>query len=227
MIQNVNVVSQWHICRFQLSNRANNCAIRHVAVCVVFRALGQEGLVAKRRDSRYEPGLRSGAWRKMRVNRAQDFVIGGYTVGNPFDALVFGYYEGKRLMYAARTRNGFTPASRARLFEKFRGLEISNCPFVNLPELRSGRWGQGLTKEKMADCRWLKPALVGRFEFVEWTPDNHLRHTRFVGLQEHRKAQDVVRESGQRIRRGHSLRSFFTWRLPCMTLTMRSGWDAW
>src|SRR5262249_46138520 len=53
--------------------------------------------------SRYEPGLRSGAWQKMRVNKAQAFVIGGYTVGNPFDALVFGYYEGKRLMYVART----------------------------------------------------------------------------------------------------------------------------
>src|SRR5262249_17921296 len=85
----------------------------------------------------------------------------GYTVGNPFDALVFGYYEGKRLMYVDRTRNGFTPSSRQRLFEKFRGLETPDCPFVNLPEVRSGRWGQGLTKEKMKDCRWLKPVLVG------------------------------------------------------------------
>ena len=74
------------------------------------KAQGLEGLVAKRRDSRYEPGLRSGAWQKMRVNRGQEFVIGGYTVGTKtFDALVFGYYEGDRLIYAARTRNGFTP----------------------------------------------------------------------------------------------------------------------
>src|SRR5262249_46821742 len=132
---------------------------------------GLEGLVAKRRDSRYEPGLRSGAWRKMRLNRAQDFVIGGYTVGaSPFDAIVFGYYEGYRLMYAARTRNGFTPASRVALFKKFRELEITECPFVNLPEAKSGRWGQGLTKEKMMECRWLKPVLVGQFVFVEWTP---------------------------------------------------------
>jgi len=114
----------------------------------VLKKHGLEGIVAKRRNSPYEPGLRSGAWRKMRVNRSQDFVIGGYTVGNPFDALVFGYYEGKHLMYAARTGNGFSPASRVALFEKFRGFEIPNCPFVNLPELRSGRWGQGPTKEK-------------------------------------------------------------------------------
>lgn len=149
------------------------------------KKLGLEGLVAKRRDSRYEPGLRSGAWRKMRVNRSHEFVIGGYTIGgNPFDAIVFGYYDGDRLIYVARTRNGFTNASRAALFKKFKELEIPACPFVNLPEGRSGRWGQGLTKEKMRDCRWLKPMLVAEFEFVEWTPDNHLRHSRFVTLRE-------------------------------------------
>jgi bifunctional non-homologous end joining protein LigD len=155
---------------------------------------GLEGLVAKRRDSRYEPGVRSGAWRKMRLNRSQDFVIGGYTLGNPFDALVFGFYEGRQLIYAARTRNGFTTAMRAELFHKFRGLETLNCPFVNLPEERNGRWGQGLTKDKMADCRWLKPLLVGCFEFVEWTPDNHLRHTRFMELRVDRKPTSVKRE---------------------------------
>jgi bifunctional non-homologous end joining protein LigD len=159
------------------------------------KAHGLEGLVAKRRDSRYEPGLRSGAWRKTRINRGQEFVIGGYTVGaKTFDALIFGYYDGDQLIYAARTRNGFTPALREQLFKKFRPLEIAECPFVNLPETRSGRWGQGLTKAKMADCRWLKPVLVGQFEFLEWTGDNHLRHTRFIGLREDKAARDVRRE---------------------------------
>lgn len=156
---------------------------------------GFEGLVAKRRNSRYEPGLRSGAWMKMRINRGQELVIGGYTIGtNTFDALVIGYYDGDRLMYASRTRNGFTPALRRQLFKKFRAIEISECPFVNLPEARNGRWGQGLTKEKMADCRWLKPVLVGQFEFVEWTADNHLRHTKFVALREDKPAREVRRE---------------------------------
>jgi ATP-dependent DNA ligase len=129
----------------------------------------------------------------MRLNKGQEFVIGGYTVGNPFDALVFGYYERGRLIYAARTRNGFTPASRWQLFKKFRSLEIPSCPFVNLPETRSGRWGQGLTVEKMKECRWLKPMLVGQFEFTEWTADDHLRHSRFVGLREDKNPNDVVR----------------------------------
>jgi len=159
------------------------------------KAHGFEGLVAKRRSSVYEPGLRTGAWMKMRVNRGQEFVIGGYTRGTrTFDALIFGYYEGDRLIYVARTRNGFTPVARAQLFRKFRGLEIDTCPFVNLPEARSGRWGQGLTKAKMAECQWLKPVLVGQFEFLEWTADNHLRHSKFVGLREDKHATNVVRE---------------------------------
>jgi bifunctional non-homologous end joining protein LigD len=159
------------------------------------KAHGLEGLVAKRRDSRYEPGLRSGAWMKTRINKGQEFVIGGYTVGTQaFDALIFGYYEGDRLIYVARTRNGFTPALRAQLFRKFRGLEVPACPFANLPEEKSGRWGQGLTRAKMADCRWLKPVLVAQFEFLEWTGDNHLRHTRFVGLRDDKPVRAIARE---------------------------------
>ena len=159
------------------------------------KAHGLEGLVAKRRNSRYEPGLRSGAWMKMRVNRGQEFVIGGYTIGTKtFDALIFGYYEGDRLIYAARTRSGFTPAIREHIARKLRRLETTHCPFANLPEARSGRWGQGLTKEKMADCRWVKPELIGQFEFLEWTADNHLRHSRFMGLREDKPARDIRRE---------------------------------
>lgn len=143
------------------------------------KAQGLEGLVAKRIDSMYEPGLRSGAWQKMRVNQGQEFVIAGYTPSaKNFDALFIGYYEGSKLIYAARTRNGFAPASRAELFKKIKPLPIKQCPFANLPENYAGRWGAGLTLKKMADCRWLTPKLVGQFEFVEWTSDGHLRHSR-------------------------------------------------
>ncbi|MCU1328345.1 MAG: dependent ligase [Bryobacterales bacterium] len=158
------------------------------------KAQGLEGLIAKRRDSRYEPGLRSGAWRKMRVNQRQEFVIGGYTVGaNGFDALVFGYYQDGKLMYAARTRSGFTPKIRDELMKKFEGLQVNDCPFANLPEPKGGRWGAGLTAAKMVDCRWVEPVLVGEFEFVEWTPENHLRHSRFMGLRADKKAVAIVR----------------------------------
>jgi ATP-dependent DNA ligase len=158
------------------------------------KAQGLEGLVAKRNDSKYEPGLRSGAWQKLRVNQGQELVIAGYTPSpKNFDALVIGYYEGSKLIYAARTRDGFTPASRVELFKKIKPLEVKECPFANLPEHHAGRWGAGLTTAKMGDCRWLKPKLVGQFEYVEWTSDGHLRHSRFVALRDDKKAREVTK----------------------------------
>jgi ATP-dependent DNA ligase len=61
--------------------------------------------------------------------------------------------------------------------------------------IKKGRWGQGLTAEKMKDCRWVKPVLVGQFEFLEWTGDNHLRHSRFIALREDKDPTEVVREN--------------------------------
>jgi len=156
---------------------------------------GLEGLVAKRIDSPYEPGKRSGAWQKMRVNQGQEFVIGGYTPSpKNFDALLIGYYEKGKLMYTARPRNGFTPALRVELFKKIKPLETKVCPFSNLPEKKAGRWGAGLTASKMADCRWLKPKLVGQFEFVEWLGP-HLRHTKFIALRDDKDPKKVRRET--------------------------------
>jgi ATP-dependent DNA ligase len=80
--------------------------------------------------------------RRWRVNQGQELVIAGYTPSpKNFDALVVGYYDGPSLMYAARTRNGFTPASRAELFKKLTPLEIKKCPFANLPEKKTRRCG--------------------------------------------------------------------------------------
>jgi len=170
-----------------------NAALADVinAVCVQ----GLEGVVAKDLNSSYEPGRRSGAWRKMRINKGQKFVIGGYTPGpKTFDAVIFGYYEGGKFLYAGRTRNGLTPMLREQLQKQFLTLEISECPFANLPEEKSGNWGLGLTAEKMKECRWLKPRLVGQFQYVEWTPDNHLRHSRFVALR-NPEPRDITRHA--------------------------------
>jgi ATP-dependent DNA ligase len=103
------------------------------------KAQGLEGLVAKLRNSRYEPGLRTGAWQKMRVNQGQEFVIAGYTPGDKnFDALVVGHYEKGKLLYAARTRSGFTPASRVELFKHFRGLHSEPSDDVSGHAAHSG-----------------------------------------------------------------------------------------
>src|SRR6202034_2114277 len=118
----------------------------------------------------YEPGKRSGLWQKYRLNLQQEFVIGGYTRGaNTFDALIIGFYRGKDLFFASRVRAGFVPATRREVFAKIKDLKTPKCPFVNLPEVSEGRWGQGLTAEKMKSCVWLKPKVVVRVDFAEWT----------------------------------------------------------
>jgi DNA ligase D-like protein (predicted ligase) len=154
-----------------------------------------EGIVGKRKDSRYEPGKRSGAWIKYRLNLGQEFVIGGFTSGpHGLDAIIVGHYRGKDLIYVARTRNGFVPASRRRVFEKLKALVVPNCPFVNLPETRKARWGEALTAEMMKKCVWVRPEVVAQLEFLEWTDVDHLRHSKFVGLRDDKDPRSVVKE---------------------------------
>jgi DNA ligase D-like protein (predicted ligase) len=154
-----------------------------------------EGVIGKRRDSLYEPGKRSGAWIKHRVNLGQEFVIGGFTPGpHGLDAIIVGFYRDDELIYVARTRNGFVPASRRRVFEKLKPLTISTCAFVNLPETRKARWGEALTAEKMKKCVWVRPQVVAQIEFLEWTDADHLRHSKFVGLRDDKDPKKVVKE---------------------------------
>jgi bifunctional non-homologous end joining protein LigD len=159
------------------------------------KANGLEGVIAKRVDSVYEPGKRSGLWQKHRINQGQEFLVGGYTPGsNGFDAIIIGYYEGKDLMFAARVRAGFVPRTRQEVFAKIKPLKITACPFANLPEKEPGRWGQGLTAEKMKGCIWVKPRIVVRIDFAEWTGGGKLRHTSFVALRDDKDPKKVVRE---------------------------------
>jgi len=156
------------------------------------KEMALEGIIAKRKDSSYESGKRSGAWLKYRINRGQEFVIGGYTPGHPFDALIVGYYEGSKLYYVGKVRNGFVPQVRREVHRKFKGLEIGACPFANLPEKKRTMWA--LTRAEMENCQWLEPELVAQIEFAEWTPDGHLRHSKFVGLREDKDPWAVTRE---------------------------------
>jgi ATP-dependent DNA ligase len=116
----------------------------HASAAEVVRAVrdqGLEGVIAKRRGSPYQPGRRSGAWVKMQINQGQELIIGGYVpTPNNFDSIVFGYYEGKKLMYAARVRSGFVPASRESVFKRFRGLELLEKLQACLQEHRRQRY---------------------------------------------------------------------------------------
>jgi len=159
------------------------------------RQQGLEGIIGKRKDSIYEIGKRSGSWIKYRVNRGQELVIGGYIPGaHGLDSIVVGYYSGNDLIYVARVRNGFVPASRRQVFERLRSLVTPDCPFVNLPETHKGRWGDGLTAEDMKKCVWVRPERVAQIEFLEWTESDHLRHSKFAGLRDDKDVRAVIKE---------------------------------
>ena len=156
-----------------------------------------EGIVAKRTDSIYESGERSGAWSKHRINRGQEFVIGGYIPApNGFESVVIGFWRGKDLIYSHRLRNGFVPDTRRELFARFAGLEIKSCPFSNLPQNTKSRWGgEGFTAEKMKKAVWLKPETVVQVEFLEWNGGDHLRHAKYIGIREDKDPRKVVKEA--------------------------------
>jgi bifunctional non-homologous end joining protein LigD len=92
----------------------------------------------------------------------------------------------------SKVRNGFVPLVRREVATKFKGLQIDTCPFSNLPEKKRTQWA--LTEEEMKNCVWLNPELVAQIEFTEWTPDGHLRHSKFVGLRNDRDVMQVGRE---------------------------------
>jgi ATP-dependent DNA ligase len=164
-------------------------------ILAAVRQQGLERVIGKRKDSTYEAGKRTVSWIKYRVNRGQEFVIGGYMPGpHGFDSLIVGYYRGEDLVYVARVRNGFVPASPRQVFEKIRPLVSPTMPFVNLPDTHKSRWGDELTAEKMKECVWLCPENVAQIEFLEWTAADRLRHSKFVGLREDKDARSVVKE---------------------------------
>jgi bifunctional non-homologous end joining protein LigD len=103
-------------------------------IAAAARGLGLEGVVAERRDSVYEPGERSGAWRKLKLELSQEFVVGGYRPGfNSVDALLVGYYEGHRLHFAGKVTAGFVAHTRREIFKELQPLRAEACPFADLP----------------------------------------------------------------------------------------------
>ena len=190
VLATVKLRTQW----IRVSEQFNISAVDMLAAV---RHQQLEGVVAKRQTSVYEAGKRSGSWVKLRINRGQEFVIGGYFPGpHGFDSLIVGYYRGEDLVYVARVRNGFVPASRRQVFERIRGLVSPTMPFVNLPDTHKSRWGDELTAEKMKECVWLRPEAVAQIEFLEWTGADRLRHSKFVGLREDKNPREVVKEPG-------------------------------
>jgi bifunctional non-homologous end joining protein LigD len=165
------------------------------AIIRTIQEAGLEGIIAKRRDSVYRAGTRVDSWLKFKVDKAQEFVIGGYKPdAGSFQSVFAGYYEGKKLLFAGKVRQGFNPASRKRLLDAMRPLLTNNCPFDNLPSSRKSHFGEGITIDEMKELCWLKPKLVAQVSFTEWTNYGLLRHATFHGLRDDKNAGEVVRE---------------------------------
>jgi bifunctional non-homologous end joining protein LigD len=143
-----------------------------------------EGIVAKRRNSRYT-GTRSRDWLKIKCQRRQEFVIGGYTdpqgSRSHFGALHLGVYEGDRLVYVSKVGTGFTGKTLQEVWDKLRPLRRSTSPFdVGTPT------GRG--------HHWVEPRLVAEIRFTEWTEDGGLRHPAFLGLRDDKRPEECRRE---------------------------------
>jgi bifunctional non-homologous end joining protein LigD len=166
-----------------------NAVIRTVA------AAGLEGVIAKQRDSLYRAGTRVTTWLKFKLNKAQEFVIGGYKPdAGSFQSILVGYYDAKKLIFAGKVRQGFNPVGRARLLKEMKPFLADECPFANLPTSRKSHFGEGITVDEMSELCWLKPKLVAQVSFTEWTNYGLLRHATFEGLREDKAPPEVVRE---------------------------------
>jgi bifunctional non-homologous end joining protein LigD len=163
------------------------------------RRLGLEGLIGKRKDSLYEVGLRTGSWIKLKISHEQEFVIGGFT--NPqgsrkfFGALLVGFYENGKFLFAGKVGTGFNENSLRALYRELAKIGAPNCPFANLPEKKGDRWSPGLTASEMRKCHWVEPKLIAQIRYTEWTRDTKLRHPVYLGLRDDKSAKEVVRET--------------------------------
>src|SRR5476651_1410349 len=148
---------------------------------------GLEGVMAKKLDSRYEPGRRSGEWLKVKNRNRQELVIGGWLEGEGQrrgypGALLVGYYDNGKFAYAGKVGTGFTDAMLEKLQSLIEPLEQASSPFD--------------VGKHPKTAHFIKPKLVAEFEFVEWTRSGQLRAPSFKGLRSDKPARKVVREGG-------------------------------
>lgn len=147
-------------------------------------AQGWEGLIAKRAGSTYRGG-HSGDWLKFKCVADQEFVVGGFTEPqgsrSGFGALLVGYYQGSRLRYAGKVGTGYDQRTLSRLRAGLDEMDQRSSPFTDQVRERN--------------AHWVRPDLVVQVGFSEWTGDGKLRHPRYTGVREDKKAADVVRET--------------------------------
>jgi bifunctional non-homologous end joining protein LigD len=143
---------------------------------------GFEGIVAKRRDSLYQPGRRSSAWLKIKAVNTSEFVIGGYTQGKgartELGSLLLGQWQDGELQYVGHAGSGLGGDGFDDLRERLAKLATKRCPFASKPPLHR-------------PTTWVEPELVAEIEFAGWTPDRYLRAPVFLRLRDDLAAHTV------------------------------------
>lgn len=146
--------------------------------------LGGEGIIAKRKDSKYHVNQRSRDWLKIKTTKQQEMVIGGFTDPSGsrkgFGALLVGHYDEDNFVYSGKVGTGFSDDDLKDLREKLEKLERKTSAFKTPPKLKG--------------THWVTPQLVAQLKFSEWTDSGHLRQPVFLGLRIDKEAKEIVRE---------------------------------
>ncbi|WP_448138806.1 DNA ligase D [Sphingobacterium siyangense] len=165
------------------------------------KKLGIEGVMAKRKESVYHIHERSLDWLKIKANRRQEVVIGGFTKNEGssklFSSLLVGLYEGKKLIYTGKVGTGFSAKLQQELMAQFKPLVTKNSPFDDEPDInKSSRFRP---RPPHAAVTWLHPNLVCEVSFTEMTGDGVMRHPSFVGMRNDKNAKKVILEEEQAV----------------------------
>ncbi len=152
------------------------------------KRFGWEGIIAKHERSPYQPGVRSQLWRKVKVRKESEFVIGGYTAPKGgrqhLGALLVGLYDGPKLRFVGKVGTGFTQETLDMLATKLERLRTDKSPFDPEP--------------RMKDATWVRPKLVAQLVYAEWTADGKLRQPAFLGLRSDKSPSECTWTSRER-----------------------------
>lgn len=165
----------------------------------VAKKIGLEGIMAKRKDSLYEVGYRTANWLKIKANRRQEVLIGGYTknedTSKPFSALLVGVFNNGKFVYTGKIGTGFNLKTQKEMLQQFEPLVIAKPPFDVEPDVN--KKSRFRPNPPHATATWLRPELICEVSFTEMTSDGVMRHPSFEGIREDKKAKEVVLEKEQ------------------------------
>jgi bifunctional non-homologous end joining protein LigD len=160
------------------------------------KKMGLEGIMAKRKDSVYETGRRTGNWLKIKSNKRQEVVIGGFTknddTSKPFSALLVGVFEKGKFIYTGKIGTGFNIKTQKEMLKQFELLITDKPQFTAEPDVNKP--SRFRPNPPRATATWLKPELICEVSFTEMTSDGVMRHPSFEGMREDKKAKEVVME---------------------------------